>query len=113
VISVTVQHASNSKPGLVKTPTGLGHAQTGGRRNARCSDRRLDHEQGSLLLVLNNGSSHAVTDYWVADGYLEYNTPTAHAATFHSKLSTYKTRWTKMLPVLFPFVLRAAPAQNR
>jgi hypothetical protein len=25
-----------------------------------------------FLLVLKNGSNHAVTDYWLADGYLEY-----------------------------------------
>jgi hypothetical protein len=28
--------------------------------------------KGVFLLVLKNGTSHAVTDYWVADGYLEY-----------------------------------------
>ena len=28
--------------------------------------------KGFFLLVLKNGTSHAATDYWLADGYLEY-----------------------------------------
>jgi hypothetical protein len=66
-----------------------------------------------FLLVLNNGTSHAVTDYWVADGYLSNTSArTAHAA-FRSKLLPCKTQVNKNAPRDLPFVLRSAPAQNR
>ena len=31
--------------------------------------------KGFFVLVLKNGTSHAATDYWLADGYLEYVSP--------------------------------------
>jgi hypothetical protein len=59
----------------------------GATLGAATEDRALGKRV--FLLVLNNGTSHAVTDYWVADGYLEYISPDG---TFRSKLSTCKTR---------------------
>ena len=74
-------------------------------------DRVLD--KGVFLLVLNNGASHAVTDYWVADGYLEYISP--NGTRSHVPLDTLDLQSTVMqnAPRGLPFVLRFAPAQNR
>jgi hypothetical protein len=35
----------------------------------------IDVNARVFLLVMKNGTSQAVTDYWVADGYLEYTSP--------------------------------------
>lgn len=45
----------------------------GATLDAATEDRTLSN--GVFLLVLNNGTRHAVIDYWVADGYLEYISP--------------------------------------
>jgi hypothetical protein len=69
--------------------------------------------EGFFLLVLKNGTSHAATDYWLADGYLEY-------------ISLDRTRSHVPLEALdlektviensrrgLPFVLRSAPADTK
>jgi hypothetical protein len=38
-------------------------------------------------VVLNNGTTHAVTDYWVADGYLEYVSPRRHTQSHSTRSS--------------------------
>jgi hypothetical protein len=39
------------------------------------SSEDWDLGQGVFVLVLRNGTTHAVTNYWAADGYLEYVCP--------------------------------------
>jgi hypothetical protein len=63
--------------------------------------------------VLHNGVSHAVTDYWVADGYLEYISP--NGTRNHVPLDALDLQNTVMRNATrgLSFVLRFAPAQNR
>ncbi len=69
--------------------------------------------EGVFLLVLKNGTSHAVTDYWVSDGYLEYMSPDGTRS--HIPLETLDLQRTvsENAPRGLPFVLRFAPVQNR
>jgi hypothetical protein len=55
------------------TAEGNSSVRPGATLGAATEDRALG--KGVFLLVLNNGTRHAVTDYWVADGYLEYISP--------------------------------------
>jgi hypothetical protein len=69
--------------------------------------------KGVFLLVLNNGTSHAVTDYWVADGYLEYISPDGTRSHIPLEALDLQNTVTQNAPRGLPFVLRPAPAQNR
>jgi len=68
---------------------------------------------GVFLLVLKNGTSRAVTDYWVADGYLEYISPDGSRSHFPLEALDLQNTVTQNAPRGLPFVLRFAPAQNR
>jgi hypothetical protein len=68
---------------------------------------------GVFLLVLNNGTSHAVTDYWAADGYLEYISPDGARGHIPIEALDLQNTVTQNAPRGLPFVLRFAPAQNR
>ena len=69
--------------------------------------------KGVFLLVLNNGTSHAVTDYWVADGYLEYISPDGTRSHIPLEALDLQNTVIQNAPRGLPFVLRSAPAQNR
>jgi hypothetical protein len=69
--------------------------------------------KGVFLLVLNNGSSHAVTDYWVSDGYLEYISPDGTRSHIPLEALDLQRTVTENAPRGLPFVLRSTPAQNR
>jgi len=69
--------------------------------------------KGVFLLVLNNGTSHAVTDYWVADGYLEYVSPDGTRGHIPLEALDLQNTVTQNAPRGLPFVLRSAPAKNR
>ena len=64
-------------------------------------------------MVLNNGTSHAVTDYWAADGYLEYINPDGTRS--HIPLEALDLQKTVSANAFRgrPFVLRSTPAENR
>jgi hypothetical protein len=83
----------------------------GATLGATAEDR--DVGNGVFLLVLKNGTSHAVTDYWVADGYLEYVSP--DGARGHIPLEALDLQNTviRNAPRGLRFVLRSTPAQNR
>ncbi len=69
--------------------------------------------KGFFLLVLKNGTSHAVTDYWLADGYLEYvslDRTRSHVPL--EALDLQKTVGENSRRGL-PFVLRSAPTDKR
>ncbi len=68
---------------------------------------------GEFLLVLNNGTSHAVTDYWVADGYLEYLNPDGTRSHVPLEALDLQNTVSQNAPRGVPFVLRIAPGQNR
>jgi hypothetical protein len=70
-------------------------------------------DKGVFLLVLSNGSSHAVTDYWVADGYLEYISPNGTRSHVPLDALDLQSTVVQNAPRGLPFVLRFAPAQNR
>jgi hypothetical protein len=83
----------------------------GATLDAATEDRALD--KGVFLLVLNNATSQAVTDYWVADGYLEYISPDGTRSHIPLEaLDLQKTVAQNAVRGLL-FVLRSAPAQNR
>jgi len=69
--------------------------------------------KGVFLLVLNDGTSHAVTDYWVADGYLEYISPDGTRGHIPLEALDLQTTVTLNAPRGLPFVLRSTPAQER
>jgi hypothetical protein len=69
--------------------------------------------KGFFLLVLKNGSEHSVTDYWLADGYLEY--VSLDRTRSHVPLETLDLQETVVANSRrgLPFVLRSAPADQR
>jgi len=69
--------------------------------------------KGVFLLVLHNGTSRAVTDYWVADGYLEYISPDGTRSHIPLEALDLQNTVTQNAPRGLAFVLRSAPAQNR
>ena len=69
--------------------------------------------KGFFLLVLKNGSKHSVTDYWLADGYLEYvSLDSTRSQVPLEALDLQKTVVANSRRGL-PFVLRSAPADER
>jgi hypothetical protein len=66
-----------------------------------------------FVLVLNNGTSHAVTDYWVAEGYLEYISPDGTRSHIPLDALNLQKTVTENAPRGVPFVLRSRSAQNR
>ena len=64
-----------------------------------------------FLLVLKNGTSHAVTDYWVADGYLEYISPDGTRSHIPLETLDLQSTVSENAPRGLPFILRFAPAQ--
>jgi len=69
--------------------------------------------KGVFLLVLNDGTSHAVTDYWAADGYLEYISPDGTRGHIPLEALDLQNTVTQNAPRGLPFVLRSTPAQDR
>jgi len=69
--------------------------------------------KGVFLLVLNNGTSDAATDYWVADGYLEYISPDGTRSHIPLEALDLQNTVTQNAPRGLPFVLRSARGQNR
>jgi hypothetical protein len=92
------------------TAEGNSSVRPGATLGAATEDRALP--KGVFLLVLSNGVSHTVTDYWVADGYLEYISP--NGSRSHIPLEALDLQSTVMqnAPRGLPFVLHFAPAQN-
>ena len=72
-----------------------------------------DRSKGVFLLVLNNGTRHAVIDYWVADGYLEYISPDGTRSHIPLEALDLQNTVTENAPRGLPFVLRPANGQNR
>lgn len=83
----------------------------GATLGAATEDRAVG--KGVFLLVLNNGTSHAVTDYWIADGYLEYISPDGTRRHIPLEALDLQNTVIQNAPRGLPFVLRFAPAQNR
>jgi hypothetical protein len=69
--------------------------------------------KGVFLLVLNNGTRNAATDYWVADGYLEYMSPDGTRSHIPLEALDLQNTVTQNAPRGLPFVLRSARGQNR
>jgi hypothetical protein len=54
-----------------------------------------------------------VTDYWIADGYLEYISPDGTRRHIPLEALDLQNTVIQNAPRGLPFVLRFAPAQNR
>jgi hypothetical protein len=67
--------------------------------------------RGVFLLVLNNGSRGAVTDYWVSDGYLEFVSPDGTRSHIPLEALDLQRTVTENAPRGLAFVLRSTPAQ--
>jgi hypothetical protein len=93
------------------TAEGNSSAPAGAMLGAATEDQALG--KGVFLLVLNNGTSHAVTDYWVADGYLEYISPDGTRSHILLEALDLQNTVIQNAPRGLPFVLRSTPAQNR
>jgi hypothetical protein len=65
----------------------------------------------STETLSNNGTSHAVTDYWVADGYFEYIS--TDGTRSHIPLEALDLQNTLIQNAPRGLVLRYTPAQNR
>lgn len=72
-----------------------------------------DSGKGVFVLVLYNGARRAVTDYWMADGYLEYISPDGTRSHIPIDALDLQNTVTENAPHGLAFVLRAAPAANR
>ena len=68
--------------------------------------------KGFFLLVLKNGNSYAATDYWLADGYLEY--VSLDRTRSHIPLEALDLQKTVIENSGrgLPFVLRSAPTDT-
>ena len=86
-------------------------AHPGATLDAPTADRTLS--KGVFLLVLNNGTRHAVIDYWVADGYLEYISPDGTRSHIPLEALDLQSTVTENAPRGLPFVLCPANGQNR
>ena len=93
------------------TAEGNSPARPGATPSAATEDQALG--KGVFLLVLNNGTSHPVTDYWVADGYVEYISPDGTRSHIRLEALDLQKTVIQNAPRGLPFVLRFAPAQNR
>jgi hypothetical protein len=102
---------SNANPSDDDTAEGNSSVRPGATIGAATEDRVLG--KGVFLLVLNNGTSRAVIDYWVADGYLEYISPDGTRSHIPLEALDLQNTVTQNAPRGVPFVLRSAPAQNR
>ena len=83
----------------------------GATLGAATEDRAVG--KGVFLLVLNNGTSHGVTDYWIADGYLEYISPDGTRSHIPLEALNLQSTVIQNAPRGLPFILRSQPAQNR
>jgi hypothetical protein len=90
---------------------GNSSAPAGAMLGAAIEDQALG--KGVFLLVLNNGTSHAVTDYWFADSYLEYISPDGTCSHILLEALDLQNTVIQNAPRGLPFVLRSTPAQNR
>jgi hypothetical protein len=68
--------------------------------------------EGVLLLVLNNGATHAAKDYWVADGYLEYASPDGTRSHFPLEALDLQSTVEANAPRGLSFMLRSGPGQR-
>jgi hypothetical protein len=93
------------------TAEGNSSAPAGTTLGAATEDRALS--KGVFLLVLNNGTSHAVSDYWVAVGYLEYISPDGTRSHIPLDALDLQNTVTQNAPRGLSFVLRSAPAPIR
>jgi hypothetical protein len=91
-------------------PAGENSATNGGAK-VDAATEAADEAAGkdSFLLVLKNGTSHAATDYWLADGYLEY--VSLDRTRSHVPLEALDLQKTVVENSRrgLPFVLRSAP----
>jgi len=93
------------------TAEGNSAVHPGATLGAATEDRAVG--KGVFLLALNNGTSRAVTDYWLADGYLEYVSPDGTRSHIPLEALDLQNTVTQNAARGLPFVLRSAPAQNR
>jgi hypothetical protein len=93
------------------TAEGNSAARLGATLGAATEGRAVGN--GVFLVVLNTGTSHVVTDYWVADGHLGYVSSDGSRSHIPLEALDLKNTVTQNAPRSVPFVLRSAPAQNR
>jgi hypothetical protein len=88
-------------------PAGENSPTNGGAKVDEAADEAAG--TGFFLLVLKNGTSHAATDYWLADGYLEY--VSLDRTRSHVPLEALDLQKTVVENSRrgLPFVLRSAP----
>src|SRR5260370_42636119 len=68
--------------------------------------------KGVFLLALNNGTSRAVTDYWLAGGYLEYVSPDGTRRHIPIEALDLQHTVTQNAAPGLPVVLPSPPAQH-
>jgi hypothetical protein len=103
--------APPANPSDDNTAEGNFSAQPGSTLHAATEGEGLG--KGVFVVVLNNGTSHAVTDYWVADGYLEYINPDGTRSHIPLEALDLQKTVSENAPRGRPFVLRSTPAENR
>jgi hypothetical protein len=65
-----------------------------------------------FMIVLKNGVQYAVSDYWVADGYLEYTISDGTRSQVPLESLDLEATVAKNAPRGLPFVLRLSPGQS-
>jgi len=92
-----------------------GHGSTltnsGIRATVLAEDRNLGKDV--FVLVLENGTSLAVSNYWVADGYVEYISTDGTRSHIPLEAFDLQTTLLRNAPRGLTFVLRSSPDQSR
>ncbi len=100
-------------PGADTSALGGGNLPSNGGAKVDAAAEADDEAVGKgFLLVLKNGTSAAATDYWLADGYLEY--VSLDRTRSHVPLEALDLRKTVVENSRrgLPFVLRSAPTDT-
>ncbi len=71
-----------------------------------------DLGKGEYVLVLQNGSTHVVTQYWSADGYLEYISPDGTRSHIPLEALDLQSTVVRNEQRGLPFVLRSTSSEN-
>ena len=96
--------ADTSAPAVENSPTNVGAKVDAAVEGA---DEAMGN--GFFLLALKNGKNHAATDYWLADGYLEYVSLDRTRSHVPLEALDLQTTVVENSRRGLPFVLRSAP----
>ena len=110
--------ATNPMAGLVDADTSAAEGQNSrnqrsGTVDAASEAAELADAKGLFLLILKNGTSRLVKDYWLDDGYVEFVTDDSARSHIPVDALDLQKTVTENSARGLPFVLRSAPEDSR